>query len=102
FQSLRSIDPAFDANGVVTMQVSLIGSPENAPGRRTAFYTDLLARVRQIPGVASASAINHLPIAGDIWGFPFNVEGRARPKPGETPTAAYRVAFPGYLETMRI
>jgi putative ABC transport system permease protein len=102
FQSLRHIDPAFDANGVVTMQVSLEGSPENESGRRAAFYSDLIDRVQRIPGVRSASAINHIPIGGDIWGFPFHVEGRPLTKPGKTPTAAYRVAFPGYLETMRI
>jgi len=52
--------------------------------------------------VTSASAINHLPLAGDIWGWPFHLEGRPLAKPGETPTAAYRVVLPGHFQTMGI
>jgi len=52
--------------------------------------------------VESASWINHLPIAGDEWGLSFNIEGRPKPKPGDSPTATYRVVFPGYFRTMRI
>jgi putative ABC transport system permease protein len=55
-----------------------------------------------LPGVTTASAINHLPLAGDIWGWPFRVEGRPEPKPGEAPTATYRVVLPGYFRTMGI
>jgi putative ABC transport system permease protein len=55
-----------------------------------------------MPGVTSASAINHLPIAGDIWGYPFAVEGRPRPRPGESPVAAYRVVLPGYFRAMHL
>jgi predicted permease len=56
--------------------------------------------VRRLPGVESASLINHVPIAGDIWGVPFIVEGRPRPQPADVPSAAYRVVFPGYFKTM--
>ncbi len=37
-----------------------------------------------------------------MWGFQFRVEGRPRPKPGESPSGTYRVVFPGYFATMRI
>jgi putative ABC transport system permease protein len=100
FVALQAIDPGFDPRGVLTMVVSVAGAQEGLPPRRAAFYQGLLERVRALPGVASASAINHLPLAGDIWGWPFNVEGRPLPKPGETPTAAYRVVLPGYFHTM--
>jgi putative ABC transport system permease protein len=55
-----------------------------------------------VPGVGSASYINHLPIAGDQWGISFAIEGHPKPKPGESPTATYRVVFPGYFATMHI
>ena len=66
------------------------------------FYRELLNRVRALPGVESAGGINHLPLAGDIWGWSFNIEGRPRPRPGESPMAVYRVAMPGYFQTMRL
>jgi putative ABC transport system permease protein len=37
-----------------------------------------------------------------MWGWPFSIEGRARARPGESPTAVYRVVLPGYFHTMNI
>jgi putative ABC transport system permease protein len=84
------------------MTISTAGTKEAEPAVRAAFFAEALARIRAVPGVGSASYINHLPIVGDQWGFPFAVEGRPKPKPGESPTATYRVVFPGYFATMRI
>ena len=97
FIALRAIDPGFDPRGVLSAVVTIRGTPQASPERRLAFYEGVLARARQIPGVETASFINHLPIAGDVWGFPFHIDGRPRPQPGDTPTAAYRVVFPGYF-----
>ena len=102
FLALRDIDPGFDPRGVVTMVVSYTGSSVGSPERRVAFMEDLIDRVDAVPGVARASAINHVPIAGDLWGMSFFVEGRSAPKPGEAPTAAYRVVLPGYFAAMGI
>jgi putative ABC transport system permease protein len=87
---------------VVSAVVSVTGARAGEPGQRLPFYRAVLERIRSGPGVVSASAINHLPLAGDIWGFPFHVEGRPRPAPGEAPSAAYRVVFPGYFRTMGV
>lgn len=102
FVALRDIDPGFDPRGVVTMVVSYTGSSVGTPDRRVAFITDLIERVKALPGVAQGSAINHVPIVGDLWGMSFFVEGRAVPKPGDAPGAAYRVVLPGYFAAMGI
>ena len=102
FIALQRIDPGFQPRGVLTMVVSYTGSAEAAPDRRVAFVEQLISRVAALPGVSRASAINHVPVVGDIWGLSFYVEGRALPTPGETPTAAYRVVLPGYFDAMGI
>jgi predicted permease len=102
FIALRAIDPGFDPHGVLSAVVTIRGTPQAAPDRRLAFYTSVLERVEQVPGVETASFINHLPIAGDIWGFPFRVEGQPRPDPGQVPVATYRVVFPDYFAAMGI
>jgi putative ABC transport system permease protein len=102
FAALRSVDPGFNPSGVLSMVVSVAGSNEAEPHRREIFYRRLLERVRAEPGVESASGINHLPLAGDLWGYSFIIEGRPQPRPGESPGAAYRIAMPGYFETMRL
>jgi putative ABC transport system permease protein len=102
FLALRGVDPGFNPHNVLSMVVSVAGSKEAEPGRRAIFYRELLEKVRALPGVGSAGGINHLPLAGDMWGWPFVIEGRPKPRPGESPSAVYRIATPGYLQSMRI
>jgi predicted permease len=100
--ALQAIDAGFKPDHVLALEVSVQGSPDAEPGRRAAFFQQALERTRALPGVQAASGINHLPLAGDIWGLSFAIDGRPRPKPGDAPRAAYRVVLPGYFETMRL
>ena len=102
FSALRSLDPEFDPHNVLSLVVSVAGSKEAGPDQRAIFYRQLLQRVRALPGVQSAGGINHLPLAGDIWGLPFAIEGHPKPRPGESPVAVYRIVMPGYFQTMRL
>lgn len=102
FAALEAVDAGFDPHNVVSMMVSVSGSKEEDPGRREVFYRQLLERVRSLPGVQAAGAINHLPLAGDQWGWHFAIEGRPKPRPGEAPGAVYRIVTPGYFTAMRL
>jgi putative ABC transport system permease protein len=100
--ALQAIDPGFNPQHLLSMVVRVGGSKAGEPGHRAAFYQHLLEQVQSLPGVQSASYINHLPLAGDIWGWPFWVQGRPIPPPGEGNVAVYRVVMPGYFRTMQI
>ena len=102
FLALRAIDPGWNPDGVVTLEVSLAGTSHAAPEQREPVYRQLLERIRAVPGVGAAGAINHLPIAGDIWRFPYAVEGRPEARPGESPVTVYRAVTPGYFAAMRL
>ena len=102
FLRMQDVDPGFDAEGVLSMTVSVAGAPAGVPGRREAFYTAAVSAVAALPGVRSASAVNHLPIAGDLWGLPIRIEGREAPTPDTSRAATYRVVLPGYFQTMGI
>ena len=52
------------------------GLAGSGAGPRAAFYAQALDRLRALPGVGAASAINHLPIDGDQWGRGFISAGR--------------------------
>ncbi len=101
-QALYSISPGFNPDKLLTMTVSVAGTKEAEPVRRATFYDEMLARTRALPGVKSAALVNHLPIGGDVWGLSFLAEGQPTPDPGNYPHAVYRVASPGYFETMQI
>ena len=102
FLALQAIDPGFDPKGVLALEVSVAGTRQADAGRRPVLYRQILERFAAVPGVISAGGINHLPLAGDLWGLPYRIEGRPRPGPGESPVAAYRTVMPRYFATMRL
>jgi predicted permease len=102
FAALEAVDAGFNPHHVISMVVSVAGSKEADPARRAVFYRQLIERVRSLPGVEAAGAINHLPLAGDLWGWPFVIEGRPKPRPGEYPGSTYRMVTPGYFAAMRL
>ncbi len=102
FAALTSIDPGFDPANVASMVVSVKGSSRSAPASRAEFYRELIARVSQLPGVVSASAINHLPLHGDSWNLGYMEEGGSYPDEATRPHALFRIVHPAYFRTMRI
>jgi predicted permease len=100
FVHLRAVDPGFTPDHLLTMTIPLAGSAQNTPPKRVAFFNELLQRVDSLPGVQAASAINHLPLGGDVWIVSFLVEGRPAPAPGEKQGAVYRIIRPDYFRTM--
>ena len=102
FVKLQAVDPGFNPRNVLTMTTSLAGASQYVGPTREAFYQQLTERLTALPGVESASAINHLPLAGDRWGRALAIEGRPEPPPGQAIEAAFRVSRPDYFRTMGI
>jgi predicted permease len=102
FFGLLSVDSGFNPQNVVAMEVSVAGTTHGRPSQRADFFRELIARLRGLPGVEAASAINHLPLVGDQWRFPFVVQGRAAKRSEELPSATFRAVLPGYFQTMGI
>ncbi len=102
FAALSARDPGFDPHGVLSAVVTVQGTAEESGALRTPFYEQVLRRLGAAPGVAAVSAINHLPIGGDLWGWNFHVAGLPDPAPHRPRTAVYRVVFPDYFRTMRL
>ncbi|HTA43616.1 MAG TPA: ABC transporter permease [Bryobacteraceae bacterium] len=78
FLKLRSVDKGFASLSTVTMGVQL-DQRYNQPQGRSEFFRTLLARVRAVPGVQEAAAIDYVPLGGgesisqiQIDGYPFD------------------------------
>ena len=99
---LGAVDAGFDPHHVLTMRVVLSGPAYTAPEKRARFYHQAIEKIAAVPGVESAAGINHLPLAGDLWTFSFTVEGLSAPKLADVPGAVFRVATPGYFQTMGV
>lgn len=75
-------------------------SLQQQPGAQ--FDTQLLERLRAIPGVTSAATTNAVPQSAISPGqTPFDIAGRA-PREGDRPVADLNVASDGYFETLGI
>jgi predicted permease len=100
FSKILQIDPGFRSENLLTAHVNVTGTSLSQGNRQLDFYRATLDRARDLPGVISAAAINHLPLAGDRWGTNFVLDDRAEPAPGEEFNAVYRVISPDYFNTM--
>jgi predicted permease len=101
-QAMRRVDPGFDPQKVLTFTVALPPAVY-APGDRTAaFFADLVAGIRALPGVQSAGAIDALPLSARgaylITGIEDHPVG-----PNDFPPAFHvRRVTPGYFEALGI
>ena len=102
FMRLNAVDAGFDAERVLTMRVTLPAA--TYPGRPevTSFFTQLLAKVRALPGVQSSGAGSGLPLAAPSGDWSFDIEGRGRAGTRFPGAADWYVVMPGYFETLGI
>jgi putative ABC transport system permease protein len=96
---VMQINPGFDPEGALTMQVSLPESEYGGSSRKIAFYRQLLERLKSVPGVEAVGMINNLPMGGVNINGQFGVAGRPQDQYGY---AGYRVVSPDYFRTMNI
>lgn len=98
-RTLRAVDPGMRTEGVLSLEVTL--PPAEYDGNRPrAFFALLHERLAALPGVESVGAIHLLPFTGSNWGFPYLAEGHAPPSGAPLPAANFRIATPGYFETV--
>jgi len=96
FVHLMGMDRGYEVKGIVTVSVSLEGTTHQLEKRQLSYFEEVLDRVREIPGVRSASATEFLPLyASGFVGGPFGVDGRtAKLNSTMVPVLS------GYFETM--
>jgi putative ABC transport system permease protein len=97
---LRRVDPGFNPEGVVAITLKVPGARYRGPAQVTAFYEEVLARVRMLPGVASAAASSTLPLRDRGSTSDFFIAGRAADEFGTE--VLRRSVTPGYLATMGV
>jgi putative ABC transport system permease protein len=99
--ALQAVKPGFDANNVFTANFALPKHDYATPAKRSAFYDELLRRVRSIPGVDSASLVDNPPLTGGSM-QPIAIEGHRAAGAQDAIEVATRTCYPGYISTMRI
>jgi putative ABC transport system permease protein len=75
FMHLTSVDPGFRPDSILTVSVTLPEGGYPSPAEMRRFSASTLERLRQIPGVQYAGAINWLPLGGNFLSGDFAIEG---------------------------
>ena len=102
FVNLRAVDVGFDPRGVITARISLPGVSYGTAEQQRAFFDELGARLRALPGVTAVSFATTRPFA--CCAPVTNVHNPAQPvSPGvEAPTADVRYADSSFFVALGI
>ena len=92
--SAARVDPGFQSDHLLTMQVWLPRTKYPAASGVRGFFDQVISRIDALPGVRGASAISHRPFLSMGTGTSVEIDGRAPSSPGEQPTTEYRVVTP--------
>ena len=96
FLRLTGTALGFRTSGVATFTVSLAGSRPQQEKWTGRFYRDVLERLRSTPGVEAAGAVEHLPLAENVFAALGYRLGPASPVVGANPN----MATPGYFAAL--
>lgn len=102
FWELTRVNPGFQAEQVLTMRTTLPASRYNTDDRIRAFSSDLLQRIKNLPGVRWAGSANYLPMSRVGAGGPFEIQGRPNADPEDRPGSWISVVGGDYFEAMGI
>ena len=99
-QNLFHLDPGFRADHVLVVRTPLPRQKYEAFAPRTAFYTQVLARVAQLPGVTAAGYTTWVPLTNYGGATGITIEGRPAPAPGKIPIPNCRIISDDYIRAL--
>jgi putative ABC transport system permease protein len=73
---LMAVNPGFDPNGVLTLQISMNGARYAKDSQVVITGDAILDRIHSLPGVTAAAFAGQVPLGGDFDTRAFRVEGR--------------------------
>ena len=101
FWRLLKVDPGFQPENVLTVDLSLPTARYPQGYQVSQFYDRLLHRIASLPGVRSVGGAAYLPFSGARNAWSFDIEGQP-PLPADRVEAEWRPVTPGYFRTMGV
>jgi putative ABC transport system permease protein len=97
-RNLLTLDMGFNQEGMLVMDMD-VERPNLSAERRRDFHRELLERIRETPGVASAAETAIVPVSGNGWNENVDILGHPPSERGKLISNFSRVS-PGYFKTM--
>lgn len=102
FYRLTQVKAGFDYDHVLSFSITLPAGKYTSPEQRINFYSNLIQKLRMLPGVQSVGLTSGLPFGSSSWRTPFAVEGQPVVPPSEMPLLEALSVSPDYFRTMGI
>ena len=102
FARLQQVPPGFNANGVLTLELTLMPPRYADAAKVQEAYKSLWAQLAAVPGVTAAGGVSSLPLSNMMaWG-PITIEGRAVSANERFINVDQRVVAADYFRVMEI
>lgn len=102
FLALMAVDPGFDEEGVLAVQLAVPTAEVAEPAAVADFYRQLMERVAAQPGVRAVGAISAVPLSGQLSFITHAIQDHPT-NPGELPPMAFLASVdPGYFDALGI
>ncbi len=101
FIALRAVNPGFDPQNVLRIDMSLAGQRFATTADASTFVSNARLRINSIPGVQN-SAMSCCPPFTDKLGLPFDVVARVLGNPAVRGSALWMDVTPGYFDVLKI
>src|SRR5256886_2879281 len=103
FLKLQHVDPGFQPENVLTMEVALDFIKYDTNDKQRAFFETLLEKVQMQSGVKSAAASMMIPFTADMtMTGDFEIEGQGHAPGQAMPKADFRIVSPSFFEVLHI
>ncbi len=99
---LGEVDLGYRTERLLTFSLNLPATAYAEPGKRRAFHTAMLDRLRALPGVVGAALSSTVPLQGDATDTNFVIEGRPEVDSADQPRAWYSKVSAQYFDAMGI
>ena len=101
FWNLRSVEPGFSPDHLLTMRVELPEARYTEVEKQTRFRKQVLENINSLPRV-QAAMVSELPLSGDALDHEFVIDGRPPIAPGDEPSLETRSVMGDYFRVMKI
>ncbi len=102
FWKLTEVQSGFQPDQVLTMRTTLPASRYDSDGRIRAFGSELLERIRNLPGVHAVGFVSYLPMSSVGRAGFFDIEGRPPIRSGDRPSSWINVVGGRFFDAMGI
>jgi len=96
--SLQAVNPGFQPQGVVALELWLPGARYPEDEMHARFFSALLERVAAVPGVEASGVVSNLALSGNFDRVGVEVEGR--PAGPDMPDMERYIVSPGYFDAV--